>query len=388
MTSELLRSLSSSIDGISRTPGRMGGELGASPSVETPSRSLASELLAKETGELSMAEVIASKVDAVVRIQGSCLKFDWLMPYKHGDQSEMSGSGFFFSAEGLIVTNAHVVGELSRMWVSIPCRGEARYEAQLVGICFDSDLAVLVAPQAPVRCHLELGISADVRIGETVVALGYPLGMKSVKLTMGVVSGTAGALLQTDAALNPGNSGGPMLNARGEVVGINVALMIDSQNIGFSIPVVLFQILLKQLLDPSRMVVSLPVLGASLQNSTLSIMSFLGLRDEGILATQVAPGFPLHEAGIRDGDVIHSISGFQLDNFGTAIVPWSIAPVQIFDIILVMTAADAPELVYSRGNKRLTTTLKFEDQNNPGQVCSRIRSIRFFILSHAMLHSC
>ena len=89
-----------------------------------------------------------------------------------------------------------------------------------------------------------------------------------------------------------------MLNARGEVVGINVALMIDSQNIGFSIPVVLFQILLKQLLDPSRMVVSLPVLGASLQNSTLSIMSFLGLRDEGILATQVAPGFPLHEAGI------------------------------------------------------------------------------------------
>ena len=86
-------------------------------------------------------------------------------------------------------------------------------------IFLKSDIAVLRSPTAPVLSFLELGESNEVKIGETVVALGYPYGMKTLKLTMGVISGRAGALLQTDAALNPGNSGGPMLNHKGQVVG-------------------------------------------------------------------------------------------------------------------------------------------------------------------------
>ena len=146
MSSEFLRSLSSSQDGIVRRAKTQFGEIQQETSATLGSpvrRTLTSsindlELEARENGvEKTIADVVSSKVDAVVRIQSSCLKFDWLHPYRHAGQSETSGSGFFYTPEGLIITNAHVVVNAQRVWISIPSMGERRYDAKVVGICFD-----------------------------------------------------------------------------------------------------------------------------------------------------------------------------------------------------------------------------------------------------------
>ena len=130
-SSELLRSLSSSqeISRISRdSPRRALTSSIPEPADLQPNRPIP---------EQSIADIVSSRVDAVVRIQCACIKFDWGHPYRHGGQSEASGSGFFYTADGLIITNAHVVVNARRVWISIPSMGERRYDAQVVGICFD-----------------------------------------------------------------------------------------------------------------------------------------------------------------------------------------------------------------------------------------------------------
>lgn len=116
-----------------------------------------------------------------------------------------------------------------------------------MGVCFDLDLALLRCKDAPVNKFLTLGDSNSVQYGQEVLTLGYPLGMESLKLTEGIISGRQDQYFQTDAPLNPGNSGGPMIDSDGRVIGINVAISEGSQNVGFSIPVYQLKMILDSL---------------------------------------------------------------------------------------------------------------------------------------------
>lgn len=133
-------------------------------------------------------------------------------------------------------------------------------------------------------------------------------------------------LFQTDAPLNPGNSGGPMLNEEGKVIGINVAIVQQSNNVGFAIPVHHLTMLFESMKNRPKdsRVIHKPILGADFSNTSDALQEFLGCSDAtGVYVRKVYPGFPLYNAGVHDGDILHKFNGYTLDNFGEAEVPWS-----------------------------------------------------------------
>ncbi|HXX31624.1 MAG TPA: trypsin-like peptidase domain-containing protein, partial [Myxococcaceae bacterium] len=179
------------------------------------------------------------------RLRGSTLEDLLLGPGRSAERSIQSlGSGVIIDPGGLIVTNNHVIRGASAIHVILS--DGRQLEAEVVGSDAGNDLALLrVQARGPLPAA-QLGTSADLMIGETVVAIGSPLGLQRT-VTVGVLSATGRSFktrtetfddfLQTDAAINPGNSGGPLLNLDGEVIGINTALLTSAQGIGFAIPV-------------------------------------------------------------------------------------------------------------------------------------------------------
>ncbi len=170
------------------------------------------------------------------------------------------GSGFVLHAAGYIVTNAHVVARTADRKAIFA--DEREFDAAIVAIDHERDLAVLkIEPPQPLT-PLPLGRSGDLMVGETVIAIGNPLGYQHT-VTAGVVSALGRTLeisqdvafhglIQTDASINPGNSGGPLLNILGELIGVNMAIRGDAQNIGFAIPVDQLRSVLPELLDVER----------------------------------------------------------------------------------------------------------------------------------------
>jgi serine protease Do len=227
------------------------------------------------------------------------------------------GTGFIVDPTGLIVTNSHVVDDPAGEYSVVLSDGET-YEVTDVHLDEVSDLAILEinARGLPV---VELGDSDSLKVGQKAIAIGNALGRFSNTVTVGVVSGIARQLtargslggsktyegaIQTDAALNPGNSGGPLLNSSGQVIGINVATTLGADNIGFAVPVNAFKPLLESFLQEGRII--RPFLGVSYTIITQEISE---LRDfpEGAFISRVIAGTPAEDSGLERGDIITAI---------------------------------------------------------------------------------
>lgn len=233
-----------------------------------------------------------------------------------------NGSGFVFTPDGFILTNSHVVHNASRIDISL--LDGSRHQADLVGDDPDTDLAV-IRINAPNVIPVKLGDSQKIRVGQLVVAIGNPYGFQCT-ITAGVVSAlgrslrsTTGRLIdniiQTDAALNPGNSGGPLLNSRAEVIGVNSAMILPAQGICFAIGVNTAQHVAGQLIKEGR--VRRSYIGIGGQNVPLlrRVVRYYNLTNEsGVLVVSVEPGTPAFRAGLQEGDLIigfegHPVSG-------------------------------------------------------------------------------
>ena len=236
---------------------------------------------------------------------------------RSGPPSGGSGSGFLFTPDGLILTNGHVVQHASRIRAGL---ADGRVtDADLIGADMGTDLAVLrISAQDLV--HASLGDSSRLRPGHLVVAIGNPLGFEAT-VTAGVVSAlgrtmraTTGRLIdqviQTDAALNPGNSGGPLVNSRGEVVGVNTAVVMGAQGICFAIPANTAREVAGQLIRHGRVRRSyLGVVGQTVRLPRSS-GARLGLAvQSGVLVTGIEPGSPAQGAGLAERDVIIGLAG-------------------------------------------------------------------------------
>jgi S1-C subfamily serine protease len=233
---------------------------------------------------------------------------------RNPQESRGTGSGFFFTPDGLLLTNSHVVHHARSIRVTTQ-EGE-RYSADIVGDDPDSDLAVIrvSAGNAP---HLQFARSASLRIGQLAIAIGNPLGFEHT-VTTGVVSALGRSLrastgrliddvIQTDAALNPGNSGGPLVDSRGRVIGVNTAIIPGAQGICFATASDTAQWVLGQLLAHGRVRRAwLGVAGATAPLARRIANHFELANESGVRVRTVEPGSPAARSGLEDGDLIVS----------------------------------------------------------------------------------
>jgi len=245
------------------------------------------------------------------------------MPHGNGGAPMRGeGSGFIVSADGIILTNAHVVDGAQKVTVKLTDRRE--YEARVIGADAKSDVAVLKidAHDLPVT---KLGDPRTLQVGEWVVAIGSPFGLDNT-VTAGIVSAKGRSLpddtyvpfIQTDVAVNPGNSGGPLFNLRGEVVGINSQIYSRSggyQGLSFAIPIDVAMNVGKQLQTQGH--VTRGKLGVGIQDVDQALAESFGLDvPRGALVASVEKGGPAAKAGLREGDVILAFDGQTIDSAG------------------------------------------------------------------------
>jgi len=236
---------------------------------------------------------------------------------RRGEVGEGSGSGFVITPDGYILTNSHVVDHADT--IEVTTADGNTYRAQPIGKDLDTDLAV-VRIDAPNLAPAVLGDSQKLKVGQLLIAIGNPYGFQQT-VTAGVLSAYGRSLrsrtgrlidnvIQTDAALNPGNSGGPLVDSRGHVVGVNTAIIHPAQGLCFAIAVNTAKYVAGKLITEGR--VRRGVLGVAVQTIPLHrrTVRFHGLStDSAVLIISVEEGSPASRAGIRDGDIIVAFDG-------------------------------------------------------------------------------
>jgi len=241
-------------------------------------------------------------------------------PDDRGQARRGLGSGFIIDADGVIVTNNHVVDGASK--VSVVLDDGTEYDAEVVGTDDRIDIAVLkIEPEGDLPT-VEWGVSDDVRVGDWALAIGNPLGLDGT-VTAGIVSargrdiqsGPYDDYLQVDAAINRGNSGGPLFDMNGKVIGVNTAILSTSGGnigLGFAIPSEQAQMIVADLLDDGK--VERGWIGVSIQPVDKDIAESLGLDQAGgALVAEVVPDSPAEAAGLKPGDVILGFGGTPVD---------------------------------------------------------------------------
>ncbi len=271
-------------------------------------------------------------------------------------RAQSLGSGVLIDPDRHVLTNEHVVRRASRILVSLSDGRE--FEASLIGADPNNDLAVLRVETDQPLPWVEPGSSADLMVGEPVIAIGNPFGLSST-VTTGVISALDRSIragersfhgfVQTDASINPGNSGGPLLNADGQLVGINTAIYQNAQGIGFAIPIDVARRIVSDLLDDGEMT---PVwLGLGLQELGPDLVRTLALPEgqRGALVNRVRSGSPAGSAGVRRGDVVTHLDGRPVPSAQG-----------FFELLASATAGQELELTLWRDGRSRTQRLRLE----------------------------
>ncbi len=310
--------------------------------------------------------------NTVVQVIAQTAEINILQPYKTPKQNMGSGTAFFITEAGELITNYHVIAEAQAIWIKIPSLGKIIIDAEVVGKSPERDLALLRVSQEGLAIikdklgtipFLPLGNSDIVKRVDEVLTIGYPLGQTSLKSNTGVVSGRehiAGRLfIQIDSPINPGNSGGPALNMAGEVIGITSCGIPGAQNVGYIIP----SNELKMVLPDLRKVSLLrrPFLGFFLNSGSEELAKHLGNPvPSGCYIVDVYSTSPLSKAGVKAGDMIYEINGIGVDEYGDLCVSWSEDKLSLMDYISMLEIGQTVHIVVYRNGVRKEVSLLFD----------------------------
>lgn len=309
----------------------------------------------------TFAELVQKERAAIVSIRSAKLAREGGGPLKDffslpGDRLKQEiregslGTGFFIDPSGLILTNYHVIAPSNRLAEEIIVRSSDRREfpARVVGKDAKTDVAILRIEGGGSFPAVSLGDSDRLDIGEWVVALGNAFGLEET-VTVGVVSGIGRALgtgpydsyIQTDAAINAGNSGGPLFNIRGEVIGVNTAVGASAQGIGFAIPINMIRKILPALEKEGK--VTRGWLGVMIQQLTADLAKAFKLDDDqGALVSEVMKESPAEQGGILRGDVIVAFDGKKVTQMHD--LPAIVAETPVGKTVLVRVVRDGAPL--------------------------------------------
>lgn len=275
-----------------------------------------------------------------------------------------SGSGLIIDREGHIVTNNHVIGDATE--IEVRFSDKTKLIAHVIGKDPDTDLAVLKVTTDRPLLSARFGDSAGIKVGQWVLAVGNPFGLDRT-VTLGVISGIGREninlsryenFIQTDASINPGNSGGPLFNLRGEVIGINTAIINFAQGIGFAIPSNMAKQVIEQLLAKGKVVRGW--LGVGIQPLTAELAKKFGVAEgEGVLVNEVFEKDPAALAGIKPGDVIVRIDGAVVDS-----------PNKLSRLIATLTPGATSKIEIVRDLKRLTMDIPLTERRDTTVVAS------------------
>ena len=329
--------------------------------VQQSNRTAATVSVKKVDGQTLMtpSEVYASTVNSVVSINCSAVSTNI---FGQQTESASSGSGFIYTADGYIVTNQHVVANASSINVTL-YNGDT-YPATLVGSDSDYDVAVLKIDAKDLPA-VTLGSSTDVNVGDTVLAIGNPLGELTFSMSQGIVScvnrainveGTPFNMIQVDASINPGNSGGPLMNLYGEVVGI-VSAKYSSyadttvEGLGFAIPINDVQSIITDIIENGS-VGNKAYMAITAGTMTQQMAAQYKINaTEGVFVYSVEDGGAGDKAGLKLGDVITKLNDTQI----TSMEDLSAAKKGF-------KAGDTVTLTVLRDGKEITTQLTFDAQ--------------------------
>ena len=314
------------------------------------------------TGQLpNIADVVAMVKPSVVAINTEVISYDFFnRPYTQ----QGAGSGWIIDANGIIVTNNHVVEGAETITVTTD-NGES-YEADISSVSTDpfTDLAIIKieASNLPV---LKTGSAVNMRVGDWVIAIGNALG-QGIRATEGIISRQGVSLpvdqdqslydlIETSAAINPGNSGGPLVNLAGEVIGITSAKIasVGIEGMGYAISIDTAMPIIEELVTKGY--VTRPWLGVRLYTVDQIAIAQLDLNiDTGVLITQVVSGSPAENAGLKQWDVIVSIDGIEVANIE-----------ELTEVLHATTIGEPIELKYWRGNAEYTTSVTPAESPRP-----------------------
>jgi S1-C subfamily serine protease len=278
---------------------------------ETHSDNMGSRRASAPDGELldAYSEAVAG---AAERVSPSVVNVEILRREGADERPAGTGSGFVFTPDGFVLTNSHVVARANR--ISVTLLDGRRADGTVVGSDPDSDLAVVRISMSGL-VPVTFGDSGKVRVGQVAIAIGSPYGFQCT-VTAGVVSALGRSLrsqsgrlidnvIQTDAALNPGNSGGPLVNSRGEVIGVNTAVILPAQGICFAIAINTAKYVAARLIRDGRIVRAyLGVAGMTAPVHRRVVRFYRLAATNGVMVASVEPGSPAEKAGVKPRDII------------------------------------------------------------------------------------
>ncbi len=320
---------------------------------------------------------------AVVRIHAYGRPVDMTKPFLSADRSKGVGTGAFIdpvssasSTSLYVLTCSHCVDTADTITVMLPLLGMSEHPAHVVTIVPKYDLALLAVEDADgvLRAQtssLALGRSADLKLGQKLTAVGYPLGQTALKASDGVYAGFQERLQHT-VSISPGNSGGPLMNERGEVVGVNNSgiLSPEASNVGFAVPIECFNLVRDAMFAPSASgapspdrVVHVPVFGVEYAPITRSHAKAVGATaclsgdaEGGVQIITSLAGGAFADAGVETGDILVEFDGMRIDTMGEVSVPWNYQRVRLQDVFSRSTEPRAyPLRVWKAGNQTCAT---------------------------------
>ena len=306
---------------------------------------------------MAVVESLRVFYNSIVRITVHEVGFDWMAPYRKMDETRGSGTGFFVNNAGYVLTCSHVVDNASHVYVEIPTEGDRKIPAIVLGVCPFLDLAVLKVDGYRNKdfCVLDDG-SLVVEPGLETYALGYPLGLPNLKMSKGIISGHQYNFYQTDTALNPGSSGGPLIYD-GKVIGVNAAGIASwrADGIGYAVPITRYHSIKTLLHAKSSKLISYPQYFGfeDYQPTSEEFQKFLGNTcvDGGVYVKSVLPGSPVAKVGLKRGHILCSVDGIKIDHRGGLNKKWMNENMSLENLLVHTGVGKKMKLTYWNGKK-------------------------------------